>query len=224
MSTAAAVDPVKSSRRVLEPSERIAEVLFGLIMVLTFTGSLSIAEAGRDDIRAMLIGALGCNLAWGIIDAVLYLMGSLAEKSRNLATFVAIREAHDPHQAHALIADALPPILAAHIRPAELEHMRERLLELPAAPAHARLDVSDWRGAAGVFLLVFLSTFPVAVPFMVMQDAHAAMRASNGLAFVMLVATGAAYGRAIGRSPWLLGIAMVGLGGALVALTMALGG
>ena len=36
------------SPRVLEPSERISEVLFGLIMVLTFTGSLSVAEKGRD--------------------------------------------------------------------------------------------------------------------------------------------------------------------------------
>jgi hypothetical protein len=52
---------MQPSLRVLEPAERIAEVLFGLIMVLTFTGSLSIAEAGRDDIRAMLIGALGCR-------------------------------------------------------------------------------------------------------------------------------------------------------------------
>ena len=65
-------DLIKSSKRVLEPHERISEVLFGLIMVLTFTGSLSVAQAGRDDVRAMLIGALGCNLAWGIIDAVFY--------------------------------------------------------------------------------------------------------------------------------------------------------
>ena len=41
-------DPVKSSKRVLDPIDRVSEVLFGLIMVLTFTGSLSIAEAGRD--------------------------------------------------------------------------------------------------------------------------------------------------------------------------------
>ena len=68
-------------QRVLEPSERTAEVLFGLIMVLTFTGSLSVAEAGRTDIRAMLIGALGCNLAWGIIDGVLYLLNTFAEES-----------------------------------------------------------------------------------------------------------------------------------------------
>ena len=74
----------KPSRRVLDPIDRISEVLFGLIMVLTFTGSLSVAEAGRDDVRTMLIGALGCNLAWGIIDAMLYLMGCLAEKGRDL--------------------------------------------------------------------------------------------------------------------------------------------
>ena len=53
------------NRRMLDPAERTSEVLFGLIMVLTFTGSLSIAEAGREDIRAMLIGAPGCNIAWG---------------------------------------------------------------------------------------------------------------------------------------------------------------
>src|SRR5262247_4234038 len=95
-------DPVKSSKRVLEPHERISEVLFGLIMVLTFTGSLSVAEAGREDVRAMLIGAIGCNLAWGIIDGVLYLMGCLAEKGRNLMAYQAVRHASNPQQAQRL--------------------------------------------------------------------------------------------------------------------------
>ena len=83
-------DPIKTSKRVLEPHERISEVLFGLIMVLSFTGSLSVAEAGREEIRTMLIGALGCNLAWGIIDGVLYLMGCFAERGRNLMTLHAV--------------------------------------------------------------------------------------------------------------------------------------
>jgi len=81
--------------------DRVAEVLFGLIMVLTFTGSLSVAEVGRDDVRAMLIGALGCNLAWGIIDAILYLMGCLAERSRRLMTVRAVRAAETPERARA---------------------------------------------------------------------------------------------------------------------------
>jgi hypothetical protein len=89
----------KSPKRVLDPIDRVSEVLFGLIMVLTFTGSLSVAEAGRDDVRTMLVGALGCNLAWGIIDGVLYLMGSLGEKGRALLAFRAVRKAADPKQA-----------------------------------------------------------------------------------------------------------------------------
>src|SRR4051812_2976774 len=99
-------DSVKSSKRVLDPIDRISEVLFGLIMVLTFTGSLSVAEASREDVRTMLIGALGCNLAWGIIDGVLFLMGSLADKGRGLITLHAVRKCSDPDQAQRLIADA----------------------------------------------------------------------------------------------------------------------
>ena len=83
--------PATSSRRVLEPGERIAEVLFGLIMVLSFTGSLSVAEAGRDDVRLMLIGALGCNIAWGIIDGILYLMDCLSERGRDIRALRAAR-------------------------------------------------------------------------------------------------------------------------------------
>ena len=217
-------DSIKSTKRVLEPNERIAEVLFGLIMVLTFTGSLSVAEAGREDVRTMLIGALGCNLAWGIIDAVLYLMGSLADKGRGLMTFRAVRKATDPQKAQRLIADALPSVVASVLQPAELEAMHQRLKQLPEPPALARLGKDDWWGALGVFLLVFISTFPVAVPFILMENAMLAMRVSNGIAIVMLLATGIAYGRCVGRSPWGFGIGMVVLGAILVALTIALGG
>jgi VIT1/CCC1 family predicted Fe2+/Mn2+ transporter len=209
---------------VLEPAERIAEVLFGLIMVLTFTGSLSVAEAGRDDVRAMLIGALGCNLAWGAIDGVLYLMGSLAQKGHSLRTYLAVRRAGDSAAARRLIADALPPLIASVLEPAELERLRERLQVLPDPPSRARLDRADWVGACGVFLLVFLSTFPVAIPFVFMHNATAAMRTSNAVAIGMLLIAGIAYGRLVGRSPWLAGTSMVALGAVLVALTIALGG
>jgi hypothetical protein len=219
-----AANALQSGKRFLDPADRVAEVLFGLIMVLTFTGSLSIAEAGREDIRTMLIGALGCNLAWGIIDAALYLMACLAEKGRALLSYQALRRTTDPGQAQALIAGALPPLVASVLQPAELESMRLRLQALPEPPARARLDGHDWAGALGVFLLVFLSTLPVALPFLFMHEAPRAMRVSNAIAVSMLFMTGVTYGRCVGRSPWVLGLALVCLGAILVALTMALGG
>jgi len=214
----------RSSKRVLEPIDRVSEILFGLIMVLTFTGSLSIAEAGRDDVRTMLIGALGCNLAWGIIDGVLYLMGCLAEKGRGLLTFRAVRRAADPKEAQRLIADALPSVVASVLEPVEVESLYRRLKQLPEPPDRVRLRKDDWLGAVGVFLLVFLCTFPVVIPFIFMHNAGPALRVSNAIAIVMLFWAGYAFGRMTGLHPWLLGIWMVVLGLILVGLTMALGG
>ena len=212
------------SKRVLDPIDRVSEVLFGLIMVLTFTGSLSVAESGREDVRAMLIGALGCNVAWGIIDAMLYLMGCLAEKGRGLITFQAVRTAVDPQDAQRHIADALPPVVASVLEPAELEKIYRRLMQLPAPPERARLSQDEWLGGLGVFIVVFLSTFPVAIPFIFMHEVGLALRVSNAIAIVMLFLLGYAFGTMTGRHPWLVGIAMVGLGVVLVGMTMALGG
>jgi hypothetical protein len=211
-------------RRVLEPIDRVSEVLFGLIMVLTFTGSLSVATAGRAEIREMLVGALGCNLAWGVIDALLYLLASIAEKGRGLATLHAVRRATDLDEGRRLVAGALPPVVAAVLEPAQLEAMRQRLAELPEPPARPRLEGDDWRGALGVFLLVFLATLPVAVPFLLVGDAHRALRVSNGVAVALLFLCGHAVGRLTRYHPWGTGLGMVLLGSILVAMTMALGG
>ena len=67
------------SGRVLDPIERACEILFGVIMVLTFTGSISVAEGGATETRTVLAAAIGCNLAWGIVDAAMYLMANFAE-------------------------------------------------------------------------------------------------------------------------------------------------
>jgi hypothetical protein len=211
-------------KRILEPIDRVSEVLFALIMVLTFTGSLSAAEAGRGDIRAMLIGALGCNLAWGIIDGVMYVMGCLAEKGRDLQMLRAMREAPDPNAARRIVTEALPAVVASVVQPAELETLSERLGVLPVPAGGARIGRDELLGALAVFLLVFLSTFPVVIPFLFIPEPHPALRVSNAVALAMLYLTGHALGRLTGHRPWLSGLAMVGIGAVLVAITMALGG
>ena len=217
-------EPAATSKRVLEPGERVAEVLFGLIMVLTFTGSLSVAEAGRDDVRAMLIGALGCNIAWGIIDGILYLMDCLSEQGRGIRALRAVRKATAPEDAHRAIAGALPPLVAATLGPAEYETVRQQLVRLPEPPSRPGLGKAEWLGGLGVFFWVFGTTFPVSIPFIFMHSVERAMRVSNGIAIVLLFVTGYAFGRITEYHPWLTGLAMVVLGAVLVAGTIALGG
>ncbi len=214
----------KSLKHVLDPIERLSEVLFGLIMVLTFTGSLSVASFGRTEVRWMLVGALGCSLAWGIVDGAFYLMDRLAEKGRGLLTLRAVRAAADPTAGQRAIASALPQVVASIIGPAELEAIRERLVRLPEPPAHARLDKDDWFGAVSIALLLVLSTLPVVIPFIFVHDGARALRTSHGIAVSMMFLVGYAHGRCLGHGAWRMGIAMVLLGGGLVWLTIALGG
>jgi VIT1/CCC1 family predicted Fe2+/Mn2+ transporter len=211
-------------RAVLNPSERFGESVFGLIMVLTITGSLSVAEAGHAEIRTMLIGAIGCNTAWGLVDAVMYLLGSLFARGRGRSILLALRrQAADATASRALVAGELPPVVASVLRPADLDFVRGKLAEMPEPP-RPRLTWPDFLGALGVFLLVFLSTFPVALPFLLSSDAHGALRLSNAIGVALLFFCGWAMGRYSGLRPFVTGIAMAAIGAALVAATMALGG
>lgn len=214
----------KSFKRPLHPMERLFEILFGLIMVLTFTCTVSVTHAHRDDIRRMLFGALGCNLAWGIIDAVFYLLGVLSEQGHNLITFRALQKAADPADADRIIADALPPVVLKILSTSEIRSMRQRLQQLPEPPKRPHLTRNDWLGAIGVLLLVFLSTFPVAVPFIFFADLARAMRVSNGIAIVMLFLVGYAFGDYAGYRPLRVGLFIVVLAVVMVALTIFLGG
>jgi hypothetical protein len=218
-----ATDGFLSSVRLLDPIERSSEVLFGLIMVLTFTGSLRATGVDHDSASRMLVAALGCNLAWGIIDAVMYLISVFSQRGHNLILLRDVRTA-EPAKGRQLINDAMSDDLAAALTDTEVEAVRQRFLQLPQPARGARLRFGDYRAAFGVFLLVFLSTFPVVLPFFFIRQAELALRLSNLVAIIMLFLTGYAYGRYAGSHPWRNGFWMVLVGLAMVGLTIAFGG
>ncbi len=214
----------RKREHVLDPVERSSEVLFGLIMVLSFTGSISVASAGHGEVREVLIGAVGCNVAWGIIDAVMYLLMLVIERGRSLSIKRAVRGSKDPAQGRQRLAESLPEPLGELLDAEALERARQKLVALPDVPGRPHLHGRDFKAALGVFLLVFLSTLPVVLPFVFVAQLQLAMRISNGVAIAMLFAAGHMLGRHGGVRPVRTGFVMVALGIALVGLTIALGG
>jgi hypothetical protein len=210
--------------RVLDPIARVSEVLFGLIMALTFTGTISAATAGREEIRTLLIGVIGCNIAWGLVDAVMFLMSELTERGRGYLAIRAVHDATRPEEAYRVITGAVSPVVASVLTKDDLEHVRQALLRVRDLPPKPPLTKDDWLGALAVFLLVFLSTFPVAIPFLVFRDVQLAIRVSNFVALIMLFAGGYWLAQHGGYNPWRTGLSVVLLGVALVAIAIALGG
>jgi len=215
---------MRSTDRILEPVERLSEILFGLIMALTITGAVSVATADRFQIRTMVIAALGCNLAWGIIDAGMYLMTLLGERGRNALAMKAVRETPDPKDAHRIIATELPALLASIFQPMQLELIRERIVQMSSSEMHPKLMGRDYLGALGICMLVVVSTFPVVIPLIVIENARLALRTSNAIAVISLFICGFLFARYAGLRPWATGVIMVAIGIAQVSIAIALGG
>ena len=209
---------------ILNPVDRIMELVFGLLMALSFTGAISVAGSGREELREMFIAALGCNLAWGLVDAVMYLIRTVADRGRSLTLVRSVRSARDERAGRALIEGSLSREVAGLVSPTEVEALRGRFLALPAVPARARLNGGDLLAAMAIFLLVVLATFPVVLPFALMQDVGGAKNASRVIALVMLFFGGLGLGHYAGYGAWRAGLTMTALGALLVGAIKVLGG
>lgn len=216
-------DFVKSPR-LLNPMDRAEEILFGLIMALSFTCSISIANTHRAEIRQLLVGAIGCNLAWGFVDATMYLIGVLAQNSRNKIIFDSIQKTLDKEKARRCISHALPPVVASVLEKEDLEQIRSRLMKLPGVSGKVHLTFNDIKKAIALFILVFITTFPVVVPFVFMHNTMLALRVSNLVAIIMMFLCGWSVAKYAGFSKWKMSAAVTLIGILLVAITIALGG
>ena len=209
---------------VLDPTDRFSEVVFGIIMAMSFTGTVRVAGTGGQDIRALLYAAVGCNLAWGIVDAVMYVITSVTDRGWSYRLVHAIEEAKDTEAGRQIVAENLPGGLAAVLPASVLEEVRSAIARGARNVSRPRVNRDDLSGALGVFLLVVLGTLPVTLPFVFLSDVTLALQVSQGIGLTMLFVSGAALGHYAGFGAWRSGLAMLAVGVALVSLVVALGG
>lgn len=226
MNAATPAGQVESERRapVLNTVDRVSELCFGLFMALTFVGAVKAVTVGEDAGYKMFFAALGCNLAWGLADAVMYLVRTLAERGQRLTLALTVQREQDPAVSVRALRDALPVALEPLLDDDDLERIRARLAAASTLPPRANFVRDDFVGALGIFVLVVLGTFPVALPFLVVTDLKAALIASRVLTLVMLFTAGFALGRYSGAGAMKTGFVMTALGVLLTMAIIALGG
>jgi VIT1/CCC1 family predicted Fe2+/Mn2+ transporter len=196
-------------------------------MVLTCTlGASLLAAIDRETLRTTLLAALGCNIAWGIIDAALYLMGKAFVRSRNRRLMRAIKSAPDDAAALAVVREALEPTVGSHGRHEDREQFYRSLHGIVAndGPRSALVTADDMKSAVAVFVLVVISALPSAVPFFLVGDPMLALRVANVVQIAMLFIVGFYWARAIDASGWRTGLVLMLSGTVLVGIAIPLGG
>ena len=214
--------------RHLRPSESLSEIVAALIVVLTFTLAASVVSGGgQDGARAALLGAVGCNAAWGIIDAVLYMMTSVFDRSRHLRFARAVASAPDEAAALATIRHELNPILASVTAAEDREQLYRSIRNSLAhgrLPPRTGLTRDDVVGAVGVFCVALAASLPAVLPLLLIERPWLALRVSNLLVVGLLFVVGYRWAKYVDANPWMAGFGLMALGLALVAVAMLLGG
>ena len=214
-------------QKYLEPGESLAEIMFGLIMTLSFTlGAGIIIQEGPDAVRELLVATIGCNIAWGVIDGFLYITNQVFERGRLKRVGLAIRAAPDEHAAAVVVDDELDEVLELVVPEAERHDACVRMARhiRASTPREVGLKAADFKGAVASFWLVFFASFPAALPFMFIDDAMLALRVSNGVLIGLLFITGYRWAHYTALRPWATGLFLMFGGVAMVATAIALGG
>lgn len=209
---------------VLNMPDRLSEVLFGLIMVLTFTGTISVSTSGKQEVNELMWAALGCNLAWGLVDGIMYIMDTLIGRAHSILQLQKLKKNQSLDASREIIRDNISPLISEIMTNDEIDQLNEKMKQLPEANIKNSLNLKDFKIAGQIFLLVFLSTLPVALPFFLLQDVALAMRLSNLIALILLFLSGYSLAKYSGLRPWLTAFAYVAIGVFLVVLTIFLGG
>jgi VIT1/CCC1 family predicted Fe2+/Mn2+ transporter len=212
----------------LDQATSLGEILFGLIMTLTFTlgAGLTIQEEGREGARQLLIATIGCNIAWGVIDGVFYILGQLFERGRRRRVVQLVRGATKDADAAALVAAELDDVIETVMTPEERQTLYGRIVaqvragEIPPNP----VTRNDLMGGVASFWLVFFASLPAAIPFLFIDDARLALRLSNAVLLALLFLAGFRWARYTTARPAVTGLVFLVFGAALVAMTIALGG
>jgi len=212
--------------RNLEPGERLGEVLFGLIMTLTFVlGARIFWEGEAFSARDLLIATVGCNVAWGVIDGVLLVIGRVFDRSRLVRLGHLIRKSDDD-EALRMVRDELDETLAPISSEAKrLEFYRDGVRSVRSAVRRSpRPRAEDWLAAIAVFCLVVFVNMPALLPFFFIDDPFVALRASNAVLIGLVFLVGYKWGSATGMSSWGTGLVLASLCLALVLIAIPLGG
>lgn len=211
--------------RYLDPADRLGEILFGLIMALGFTGAVRLGHEEADN-GALFIGIFGCNLAWAIVDGVMYVLTSLFERGRKARLFREVVRAPDEETALQRISNELDGPLLDLTTPEERRQLHRWILAIlqREKPETRGLHRGDLLGGVAVALLIVLATFPIVVPYLLVSDPNLAVRLSHLIALTLLFLLGAWWGRVVGGRSIRIAAGLTFVGMTLVLITIALGG
>ncbi len=213
--------------RHIEPSEWWGALLFGLIMAMIFTvGGRSVVAEGEDATHDMLVGVIGCNVAWGIIQGWMFVLEAVFERTRLAHLLKEVKESTDEEQALAAIRDELDPTLEMVASDEERARLYAHILGNVKKADQPKTGIKrdDLITATIIFVLISLTALPAVLPFLLMDNLRDALRVANSLQVLLLFLVGFGWANATHANRWVSGLGVMFVGILMAVVGELLGG
>lgn len=211
----------------VEPSDWWGAILFGLVMALIFTlGAGSSLDDGETSSRDLLVSVVGCNVAWAMIMAGMFIVDAMFERGSKARLIMDVQKSASEEEALALVRDHLDRDLEVVTSEEDRERLHRAILVTvrKLVPPRNTLRGSDLIGAGVVFVLVTLTTLPAIVSFLVIDNVRIALRVSNVLMVLMLFLVGFLWAGQTNTNRWVAGLCIMLLSIGMVGIAELLGG
>jgi hypothetical protein len=216
--------------KVLTPADRLSELLCAVLMALCIIAAARIGTWRDGEIfssRAIIFSAVGCNLAWGFIDGLLYIFSGILERGKQAKLVTSFKNGIEESAAKSAIEAELDGTIVDGLDAETRSQLTNMILSglVNASPPSTRMTKDDFRGAIGIFALEFITAFMLVLPFFIFPAfAKFPYFLSNCIGLGMLFGIGCAWGKHTGRKIFISGLTMVLIGLVIFVLTMILGG
>lgn len=223
----------KYTRENLDPIEILQKAVYGILIIMTCTMAVRGLQAeyvsdetAAQAVRGLFLAAIGCAIAWGLIDAVIYVLACEGERNESQRMLRLVQKSASDDAAAELTEMHMGPVvkrLATDAERARLAHeVVSRVQILDPKPQGIRRD--DIVGATALFLVALSATLPVIIPLALVRDPFLAVRAANVLSLIVLFIIGYNSGRYVGTKPLQSGLSIMLTGLVAVIVAIPLGG
>lgn len=210
----------------LSLGDRLTETFYGVFMVSVVTGMINATGDPSDPSveRIMLISALAVNISWGIIDGLTYVIGGLIDRADEDRIINSLRSDRSVSQLKDKLLENLQDSAVGRLSDSDQIKVVDmiRAGSPEKAPSYFP-SKDDYKVALAVFLIDFVTVFPVVLPFIIFQDAARAVFFSHIIAVILFFLIGYYWALYLNWNKLKTGVVLAVIGAIVIAFTFYLG-
>jgi VIT1/CCC1 family predicted Fe2+/Mn2+ transporter len=222
----------KEMKKYLSLSDRWTEIITGIIMTTAVIGATRIGiGSGHTDFLIIFSAAIGCDIAWGLVDGVLYIFGELTDRGRHVQLLKNLKAIEDQDNAVDLVIKKIdqeldPPILE-HFNHEDKVRISQGVVKFSSkmTPENVHISKKDVFGGITIFFLDVVAGLVLLIPFFFLPTQMViAARISMVIALILLFIIGYQWAKIINRPKIQTGLIIMFLAIAIDVIVIILGG